>query len=839
MRLKVVRRVGWMGCGALVFGALACTKLNMTNADADAGGAGGGGGGDGRGGSGGVATGAGGHAGGAGAGGRDAGSDGAGGAAGSDAGSGGSSDGGVDRMVTPPAALSVSPGSKDFSLVVVNSTVVASFDVLNGGGMSSGVPMAALGGTDAGQFSVTSGCTAQLTPGSRCTVMVTFKPTSVGAKNATLTVTASPGGSATATLMGTGALAGALTLTPTTPPSLGSLVPGAVGTPTPFTVTNTGDLPTSALATSLSNTTDFRLDDQCGTATLAAHATCMLNVTFAPQTAGTKSATLAVTATQGGTASVGLMGTGLAPAMLVGTPTTTDLGNLETGVASSAVTWTIKNTGDVTSSALSFTNGNPSEIGITSNTCTAPLAKNATCAIMFTFKPAAGGARSGRLTISATTGGMATLDVTATGLYRITVSTVGTGTVTSVPAGIACGATCTGLFAPGSITLQARPTNGSAFRFASWGGAIASGCPGVFHDCTFTLAASTTASATFTQLGNNLIFASRAAFLPNLGSAQAYDAKCNAAATAAGINDAAGAAYVALTSSSTSLATSRLGSARGWVRMDGRPFVDTLAALFSFVDPIINPILFDENGSSSWPSSGPFLMTGTNYNGAFSTGYNCADWTSLASTDLMNGGRVTVGPESAFTGGNSLCSFQAMNLICMGKTRTAPAPPIVTTGKKIWVTSGFFAVGAGQTPDGMCQADLPAGVTTAAALIGYTTRAPAARLNLTANYVRVDGTLVGTGAELVDSAAGNSRLESGIWQHSDGTYDVSNGVWTGAPSLSDVGSATQTCNDWTDATGTTPIVGESVTVDRAWWLAPNPNPCSYAFYGLFCVQLTP
>jgi len=98
---------------------------------------------------------------------------------------------------------------------------------------------------------------------------------------------------------------------------------------------------------------------------------------------------------------------------------------------------------------------------------------------------------------------------------------------------------------------------------------------------------------------------------------------------------------------------------------------------------------------------------------------------------------------------------------------------------------------------------------------------------------------VGTGAELVDSAAGNSRLESGIWQHSDGTYDVSNGVWTGAPSLSDVGSATQTCNDWTDATGTTPIVGESVTVDRAWWLAPNPNPCSYAFYGLFCVQLTP
>jgi len=54
----------------------------------------------------------------------------------------------------------------------------------------------------------------------------------------------------------------------------------------------------------------------------------------------------------------------------------------------------------------------------------------------------------------------------------------GTGTVTSNPAGIQCGSTCSAPFAPGStVTLTAVPAAGSVF--AGWSGALAGAGPGI------------------------------------------------------------------------------------------------------------------------------------------------------------------------------------------------------------------------------------------------------------------------------------------------------------------------------------------------------------------------
>ena len=53
---------------------------------------------------------------------------------------------------------------------------------------------------------------------------------------------------------------------------------------------------------------------------------------------------------------------------------------------------------------------------------------------------------------------------------------------------------------------------------------------------------------------NNLIFVSSGGFMTNEGSAANYDKDCNLAATAAGINDASGASYVALTSDAATTA---------------------------------------------------------------------------------------------------------------------------------------------------------------------------------------------------------------------------------------------------------------------------------------------
>jgi len=81
-------------------------------------------------------------------------------------------------------------------------------------------------------------------------------------------------------------------------------------------------------------------------------------------------------------------------------------------------------------------------------------------------------------------GGQVALTVTKAG--------AGSGTVTSGPAGISCGATCTANFNAGTaVTLTATPASGSAFSGWSGGGCTGSGT------CTVTLNAATTVTATF------------------------------------------------------------------------------------------------------------------------------------------------------------------------------------------------------------------------------------------------------------------------------------------------------------------------------------------------------
>ncbi|HUS32777.1 MAG TPA: hypothetical protein VMZ53_29955, partial [Kofleriaceae bacterium] len=56
-----------------------------------------------------------------------------------------------------------------------------------------------------GQFAIASnGCSGALAAHDSCTIQVTFKPTSTGAKTGSLQVSASPGGSDTFPLAGTG-----------------------------------------------------------------------------------------------------------------------------------------------------------------------------------------------------------------------------------------------------------------------------------------------------------------------------------------------------------------------------------------------------------------------------------------------------------------------------------------------------------------------------------------------------------------------------------------------------------------------------------------------------------
>src|SRR5439155_1610703 len=84
---------------------------------------------------------------------------------------------------------------------------------------------------------------------------------------------------------------------------------------------------------------------------------------------------------------------------------------------------------------------------------------------------------------------------TSNGVASTNLSITGGGTVTSSPAGISCGATCSTSFTTGTVvTLSAAPAAGSTF--AGWSG---SGCSGT-GNCVVTVNAATSVTATFTAV---------------------------------------------------------------------------------------------------------------------------------------------------------------------------------------------------------------------------------------------------------------------------------------------------------------------------------------------------
>ncbi|HWJ41128.1 MAG TPA: choice-of-anchor D domain-containing protein, partial [Candidatus Limnocylindrales bacterium] len=143
--------------------------------------------------------------------------------------------------------------------------------------------------------------------GKSCTQNVTFTPTAAGTRTGALTFTLSSG-VVTVALTGTGVATatGWLTVSPTSLAFNGYVV-GDNPTQS-VTVTNTNGVPAGIRAISKSGSTTFTLTKTCGT-TLAAYASCTVNVTFTPTVVGTFTGTLTVSESSGTVHKVPLSGT--------------------------------------------------------------------------------------------------------------------------------------------------------------------------------------------------------------------------------------------------------------------------------------------------------------------------------------------------------------------------------------------------------------------------------------------------------------------------------------------------------------------------------------------------
>ncbi|MCC6997925.1 MAG: choice-of-anchor D domain-containing protein [Deltaproteobacteria bacterium] len=320
-----------------------------------------------------------------------------------------------------PGELRIAPASHDFGNVVSGGqSAEQTFTVTNMGSTATGVPSAAL--SDSSNFSVTmNNCTAALAASANCTIKARFNPESTGSKLSSLTVMASPGGAAPASLNGTGISPAALTLTPASQ-DLGSLVIGTMSAPFAFTVRNTGASPSGTITPTLAST-DFAIASNGCTGTLAAGATCAISVQFtAAAPAGTKTAMLSVAATPGGTAMSTVTGTAITVGNLSISPATHPFGNVLTGAMSAEQTFTVINNGGSATTVPSTTLGDTTNFTLTMNNCTAVLNAGASCTVKARFNPTTVAAHNTTLQVAATTGGTAVTQLSGTGQAPATLS---------------------------------------------------------------------------------------------------------------------------------------------------------------------------------------------------------------------------------------------------------------------------------------------------------------------------------------------------------------------------------------------------------------------------------
>lgn len=291
-------------------------------------------------------------------------------------------------------------------------------------------------GTDAGDFSHTTNCGANLPGGSNCQIAVTFTPQGAGLRSASLQVNSGTGGSISLPLTGTG-------IPPTFIPTIQNTAGNApeptysfpdvnVGEPFfptyVFTLRNTGNAPlngTNIQAVTGADAGDYTRSTNCP-ASLDANETCTITVGFNPGSVGEKLATLEVNTTNGGSATAALDGTanaGVKQTTIQNTAGDTNLPDYTfpdtVALNSASYVFTVRNTGNVNLLAVNTQSltGDDADQFTRSTNCGASLAPNATCTVTVNFAPnRVEAGMQAQLNIDPSNGGSSNIPLTATSL---------------------------------------------------------------------------------------------------------------------------------------------------------------------------------------------------------------------------------------------------------------------------------------------------------------------------------------------------------------------------------------------------------------------------------------
>jgi hypothetical protein len=396
----------------------------------------------------------------------------------------------------PGPAVKFTPSSLAFPTQNVGTTSAAkSVSVTNTG--SANLVINSVASSNSTEFPVyNDGCSGTtLTPNQQCVISLQFSPTLGGARSTSVSVADNASGSPQAlSVTGTGYGIPAANYTPTSLSFSNTNINASSATQT-TTLKNTGTdtLVIGGVALTGGNANQFSQTNTCP-ASLAPAASCVITVTFKPTVAGSQSASVTVTDNannlSGSTQSVPLSGTGVAVPTGATSPTMLTFPSTDIGVASSAQTSTLTNsgTGPLTISSIAIGGTNAADYSQT-NTCGATLVAGANCKISVTFKPTASGTRTATVTVTDNANNVAnstqTVSLTGTGAglpaaavspssltftdqnvgttsagQTVTLSNSGTGPLSI--AGIAYGGTNAGDFSTSSNTCGTSLAAGSS-----------------------------------------------------------------------------------------------------------------------------------------------------------------------------------------------------------------------------------------------------------------------------------------------------------------------------------------------------------------------------------------
>lgn len=323
----------------------------------------------------------------------------------------------------------------------------------------------------------------------------------------------------------------------------------------------------------------------------------------------------------------------------------------------------------------------------------------------------------------------------------------------------------------------------------------------------------------------NLAFVTPLSFNGDLGGLAGADAKCDAAAIAAGLPGH----YRAWLSTPTVDAVSRFAGARGWVRLDGRPFADSLTSL-TVQNQVFFPIMFDANVGTAVNVA----HTGTNADGTHSLlngEGTCNGWTSASATRNVTVGLTNHATIHWTNAAGGTCA-QMFPLYCLGTDYNRPLAIVPTAGRKAFVSKANWDPATGLAGgDALCRSEAgSAGLANAAAfkaLLATPSASAASRFDDTlATWVRTDGVpLAPTARAYFDAVTPQTTASLDV--HADGTYnDQLFGVaYTGALTPRGSGTNATTCASWTvnnasanvafsDVAGSTLFAGYTAACNR-------------------------